>query len=211
MCHVKIGKTATAWAELEQSLRLARDQNRDDRIALAEEQLALLMPRISRLTIRVEVAATQRPQVFRDGVLLGPAAWGEAIPVDPGDHVIRIEATGHATRVQSLTIQGDGASEVFRIEPLEPVATAPTPNGSGHTARSWSFEERDPPNDRLCGPEAPVAFSPRPPSSSAGSLSMPIGALMTDALRVAVVAMLPTWVTARRDSPTRQRSSASSA
>jgi hypothetical protein len=128
LCHIKIDKNATAWAELEQSFFLAKVQNREDRAAIAEEQLKLLEGKISHLKVVVgpEVAA-QNPRVYRDEILLGTASWGEPMPIDAGDHTIHVSAQGHIARFQTVKINADGSTQVIKILPLDPTPPPPPP------------------------------------------------------------------------------------
>ncbi len=96
ICHEKEGKTATAWAELNEALALAKKASRADRQKIASEHINALEPKLSRLTVAVspEAAAIASIEVKVDNVVLAQGAWGTAIPVDPGDHMATATAPG---------------------------------------------------------------------------------------------------------------------
>jgi hypothetical protein len=54
--------------------------------------VAALERRLPRLTITVtaDAQAASGLEVRRDGMLVGPAQWGQAIPVDPGSHTVAV-------------------------------------------------------------------------------------------------------------------------
>src|SRR6516164_8516498 len=57
-CHESEGKTATAWAEYNEALSVARRDNRKDREARAREHIAALTPKLPHLTVRVAATAS---------------------------------------------------------------------------------------------------------------------------------------------------------
>src|SRR4030095_12249844 len=58
LCHELTGKTASAWAEFDQALRMARADQRPDREEFAQTHMSALAPRLSR--VRVVVAPKAR-------------------------------------------------------------------------------------------------------------------------------------------------------
>jgi hypothetical protein len=93
LCHEGEGKLASAWTELMDVKGRARQEGRDDREKIASERADGLRPRLSTLTVEVpaEVAKTEGLEVRVDGLALGAASFGIAVPVDGGEH--RIEAS----------------------------------------------------------------------------------------------------------------------
>lgn len=87
LCHELEGKTATAWNEFREALSVAARDQRKDRADLAEEHIAALQPKLTRLTVVVGEDAAAELTVDRSP--LPPAAWNAAIPVDPGEHRVR--------------------------------------------------------------------------------------------------------------------------
>ncbi|HEY3495257.1 MAG TPA: hypothetical protein VGK73_11250 [Polyangiaceae bacterium] len=96
LCHERAGKIATAWVEYMEVAGRANSERNEQREQQARERAQALQARLSFLTIRVDpkVAGVPGLAVSHDGVTLRPAAFGAAIPVDPGRHVVRAEAPG---------------------------------------------------------------------------------------------------------------------
>jgi hypothetical protein len=92
-CHEKIGRTASAWTEFGEAAAVAKRTNREDDAEEATRRQAALAPGLAHLTIRVTHPVPGQT-VKRDGAVIASAAWGSALPVDPGPHEIRAEAAG---------------------------------------------------------------------------------------------------------------------
>jgi serine/threonine-protein kinase len=92
-CEEHLGKTATAWAGFLEVAGKARVARQADRERVARERAAKLEPRLPKLVVDVE-GAPPGLEVKRDGVVVGQAQWGTAIPVDPGTHAIVANAPG---------------------------------------------------------------------------------------------------------------------
>ncbi len=139
-CHEHDGKLATAWAELQRALVLNGEtvgaQRKKELDAYARSLLAALDPRVPRLTIVLR----ERPaglRVTRDGVAIPAAALGEALPADPGPHVLEASAPGRSTDRRTVSLDEGKAATVelaLAAAPvtapppaLAPVAPAPTP------------------------------------------------------------------------------------
>jgi serine/threonine-protein kinase len=133
-CYEKIGQTASAWAGFLEAASAAKSMGQADREKVARDRAAALAPRLSKLTITSTEAATLAGlEIKRDGAPVGRALWGTAIAVDPGSHVIEATAPGKKGWQTTAKIEGDKASVVVSIPPLEdaPVQaqTAPKPEG----------------------------------------------------------------------------------
>ncbi len=138
-CHEKEGKVATAWSEFTELVTSAQRAGQADREKFARQHVAALQPRLSRLTIDVpaEVAALPGMVVRRDGVAVGPAAWGVAVPLDPGDHSLEAVATGRVPWSAHVRVGGENgrtaALDDITIPSLvlapapAPVASVPSP------------------------------------------------------------------------------------
>lgn len=83
----------------------------------AKKELADLLPRIPTLTIQAKPGITG---VTLDGQ---PAALGQPIPLDPGEHTIAATAPDHRSLSKKVALQERDA----KTETLEPPAVAPPP------------------------------------------------------------------------------------
>lgn len=133
LCRERQGRVASAWAHYQDALAQARADHRRDRAKIAEQRLAVLAPRLPRLRVRVAKAVRDLPRlrIVRDDVEVGPAQWGEELPIDPGDHTLRAEADGHVPWTAKVTI---AEAEEITIEvpalerrPEESPAAPPAP------------------------------------------------------------------------------------
>ncbi len=89
-----------------------------------------LEPKLSRLVIVVpDDARTDGLSVRRDGTILGEAALGTAMPVDPGQHRISAEAPGH--EAWSTTVEL-GSTGDLRTVTIRPLAETPKPEHPGN-------------------------------------------------------------------------------
>src|SRR5882724_8924800 len=94
-CYEHQGKTAQAYATYKDALDAARRDGRNERAEFATQHLTELEKRLSRLSVAVrDAAGAPGLQVTVDGTPLDAAAYGVALPVDPGSHLIRAEAPG---------------------------------------------------------------------------------------------------------------------
>lgn len=116
-CQEKLGKLATAWATFREAAGAAQLAGQSAREKAAMARANALAPSVPHLTIEPDSSAGD-PEIARDGVPVGKALWGTALPVDPGSHVIDVRRTGHKPR--SITIQiAPGEALRLPIEPLE--------------------------------------------------------------------------------------------
>jgi hypothetical protein len=133
VCHEKEGKTATAWAEFREARVVAERDRRDDRVALADEHIAALEPKLSKVVVNVSPAADiEGTQVSVDRRPLRRPAWGTAMPIDPGTHVIEARAPGKKEWRAEIVVQAEADVATALVPAWEdevaPVAApSPTP------------------------------------------------------------------------------------
>ncbi len=153
LCHEKQGKLATAWAEFVEVGPLAQREGRADRDRIARRHAVALAPRLARLTVDVDARAAALPgvAVMRDGTPLGKAAWGVAVPIDPGAHHIEASAPGHVSWSADMTIAAK-AEQVVRVPALD--ATALTPGVAAAAPPSAPGTVVAPPSPRTPSPPA---------------------------------------------------------
>src|SRR5262249_28271827 len=140
-CYEKVGQTASAWAGFLEAASAAKSMGQTDREKVPRERAATLAPRLSKLTITsTEAASISGLEIKRDGTTVGRALWGTAIPVDPGSHVVQVTAPGKKPWQTTAKVEGDKASVVVTIPPLEDEpAAAPATAGETMSADASSF------------------------------------------------------------------------
>ena len=149
-CHEAIGRLAAAWTEYRDAEAIAKKAGRADREKVARARAAALGPRVPKLVIEVPASvAALGVSVTRDGILVGSAAWGVEVPIDPGPHVVRATASGRVpweARVELVASKTERV--VVPALDSEPPPAPPPPK----------VQEPPPP------PPAPVAVvAPAPP------------------------------------------------
>jgi hypothetical protein len=126
LCHEQMGKTATAWAEYRAAARLARDQGRADRAAVADAKVAELEPALAHLTPRA-AAPVPGLKIALGEMVLDETALGVLVPVDPGEHEVVVSAPGRRAWTGRVTI-ANGERRTIEIPALEEeVALVPPP------------------------------------------------------------------------------------
>ncbi len=126
-CSELSGKLATAWVQYTEAAVMARRDGRRDRLTVAEERIAALVPKLTRLTLRVAPANASIPGfVLRgDGALLGPSVWGRPFPVNKGKYVVHAEAPGRRPFDREITVPDDGVSIGYAVPELELLPAPP--------------------------------------------------------------------------------------
>ena len=152
-CLEQAGKLASAWTlytEVADAMAASGQQKRE---AFARERITALTPRISRLKVIVPDAARVPGLVVRrDGVLLGEAQWGFAVPLDPGQHTVEVTAPKRAPFTKTVDLRTPGATETIEVPaPSSPVESAP-PCATA------------PPDPTATTPSSAAAPAPRSPS-----------------------------------------------
>lgn len=138
-CYEGQGRTASAWSEYLVAASAARRAGQPEREAKVAERIAELEPRLSRVT--VNVSAEDRKiagfVVKRDGIVVGDAQFGEAIPIDPGEHVVEATAPGKVKWERRVAATPDAKSLVVNVDRLAdaPSALAPAPKA----LRPWQL------------------------------------------------------------------------
>ncbi|HET9959649.1 MAG TPA: hypothetical protein VFQ61_34390, partial [Polyangiaceae bacterium] len=104
-CRERQGRTATAWATWLEAAAAAHTAGQSEREAHARKRAEGLKPRLVTLTLEVpEASRISGLEVSRDGVALGAAMWGVAVPVDPGAHTLTAKASGREPWTQTVSV-----------------------------------------------------------------------------------------------------------
>ena len=130
VCHEKLGKIATAWAEYTSAATVARRENRKEREDFARDQVAALEPRITH--IRLQIAAPAADLIVSlDDQPLDHAALNVPLPIDPGTHRVTATARGKipwSTTIEAPSTRAEIPVMIPALEPTPPpIATAPAP------------------------------------------------------------------------------------
>lgn len=134
-CEEKLGHVATAWSLFSEVTQ--RLPSSDERYVVAAQRVAALEPRLPRLTISLAPGAPAGARVFRDGVELKAASLDTALPVDPGDHEIAVEAPGRARKVVHSSLrESERKKEIVDAGPVQDKALAGKPK---HHDKTWGW------------------------------------------------------------------------
>jgi hypothetical protein len=93
----------------------------DNRVPYVEQRIASLKSRVPRL--KIDAPADPQARVERDGVELGPGALNVALPLEPGHHVVRVQAPGRKDHEVTVEVP-EGAEQEIRAEVGEALSTA---------------------------------------------------------------------------------------
>jgi hypothetical protein len=121
-CEERQGHLASAWTLFTEVVQ--RLPPNDPRRGIAEQRVKALAPRLPRLAVRLMAEAPAGTRVQRDGVELGAASLGSELPLDPGDHVVRVSAPGRAARDYRFTLR-EAEVRALDVEPGLPAAAKP--------------------------------------------------------------------------------------
>ncbi|MBK8216133.1 MAG: hypothetical protein IPK71_20580 [Myxococcales bacterium] len=141
VCHEEEGKVAFAYNRFVELRALSLKANRQDRVKLAEEHLAKLKDRLSRLEIHFVGGKAPGTLVYIDGDAYGETSLSAGVLVNTGTRTVRIEAPGKKPLELKKRIEDEGKTDRLEVPKLEdlPVAKAPPPG----PAAGPSLEELD--------------------------------------------------------------------
>jgi hypothetical protein len=130
-CRQRQGKNASAWAAFSEAAALAHSAGQSDREVKATKAVKALEGKLERMTISVS-APVPGLAVKRGGVTIDAAAFGSALPVDAGKHVIEVTAPGKKPYTTEVSTGGPGNTVTVTIPALEdaPAEPAVTPGQS---------------------------------------------------------------------------------
>lgn len=147
-CYKKLGRTASAWSTFKAALTTARKDGRQDRVEHLESAILELEGRLTKLEVVVPEEANVPGLVVEvDGQALRPAAWGVAVPVDPGEHEVRVLAPDAETFVVTIDCSDEGETQSVtiprarrQVEGADEEATTPRDRSpQGQKQRRWGY------------------------------------------------------------------------
>lgn len=130
-CREKLGKYASSWAAFRKAEASAkRAGNEQKRMIEARTRATKLESQLANLVIQVDLKLDGLI-VKRDGLALEPGAWNTAVPVDPGNYAIIVEAPGHKPWRTDVTVLHKSRRIVVvptleRVVAVAPPIPAPT-------------------------------------------------------------------------------------
>jgi len=179
-CYEKMGRTASGWAEFGDAMSAAVAAGRTDYEAEARRRRAALETRVSRLAIHVETDEADLV-VNRDGVAVDRATLGVAVPVDPGQHRVSAEVSGHP--LWSVSVSITAAGETVTVEVPELHAPAPQDHDAhGPVVHAAPVTGTSPPS--------PAAITP-----GAGAQRAPLRDSLWNTRRIAAASMAAAGLT----------------
>lgn len=137
-CYEKRNLTASAWATFREAASTAEARG-DDRAGIASERAERLTPRLSKLSIVMEVGqdtSIAGLEILRDGSNVPKALWGTSIPVDPGEHVILARAPGYESEEVHVIVEGESAVATLTVPRLRKMAVTTEPEAAVPTSKS---------------------------------------------------------------------------
>lgn len=117
-CWEKVGRSASAWATYREAASAANAAGRADYLTAAQRHADALAPRLAHLTINV-AQPVDGIQVQRDGVIVAPAEWSAALPIDTGSHALAATAPGHKAWSATVDVAADGVAIVETVPALD--------------------------------------------------------------------------------------------
>jgi hypothetical protein len=154
LCHELEHKLATAWSDYVIAARLAREQGRPDRAAVADKKASDLEPRLPYLTVTA-VAPAAGLEIDRGTERLGPGLLGSTVPVDPGSYVITASAPGRREWKTTIAV-AEAESKTVQVPELEPESSPAAP------------PVLPPAPLTIAPPPPPAPPAPAPPAPSGG-------------------------------------------
>jgi hypothetical protein len=128
-CFEHVGKLASAWTYYLEVADAAKAAGQKDREKYANDRAEALRPRLAKLALKVPEAARAIPglSIARDGVAVGEAQWGTAIPVDLGAHAVTVSAPKKKPWTTTVDVGQEGQLAEVAVPTLEAEAPPPPP------------------------------------------------------------------------------------
>jgi hypothetical protein len=141
-CYERTQRYASAWSMFLNAAALAKGNN-PEREAVARERAAALVAKLSNLVIVAPPAAPPGLEITRDGVKVGAAQLGVAIPADGGAHAIEARAPGKQEYRTQVTLKASGQTLKVEVPNLEDGPAAPA--GADMSSTPAAAAEPEPP------------------------------------------------------------------
>jgi hypothetical protein len=126
-CYEHVGRLASAWTYYLEVVDDAQKEGAKDREKFATTRADALKPRLPQLVVKRSAAAraVSGLVVERDGLRVGEGMYDTPVPVDLGQHVVRVSAPGKKSIELKVEAKQEGVEVVVEIPAL--AADAPPP------------------------------------------------------------------------------------
>ena len=131
-CYEKTGQTVSSWTAFEEAISVAQRTDRPADVEEAQRRQIALEATLVRLAIRVSHAVPGLT-VTRDGAVVSTYAWGKGLPVAPGTHEVRAEATGYEPWIASIAASTPGEIITVDVPELREAVAVMSPGPSAPT------------------------------------------------------------------------------
>jgi PEGA domain len=150
-CENQWGKIASAMSDYDTFLDLVahlppKDRaKQDERARVAAEKRAALEREVPTVTVTLDATVPAGSTVTIDGRAVAAASLGSATRVDPGDHVVKVEAPDGRTNEEHVSLaKRDARAVTLSLPPAQPSASpapaAPAETGEpGKTQRTAAY------------------------------------------------------------------------
>jgi hypothetical protein len=167
LCHEALGLTATAWVELSEVADRAAVAHDAERASFARQRAQDLDKKLSRVRLRVSASPAQTAGMTLklDGRVVGQAAWGEPLPLDPGLHPVEATAPGKRTWTQQVDVRPGPSTQDVVIPALADPGDAPPSLPVAPVGQAPVIE---PPRAAPTPEPPPPAPAPAPEGTSGG-------------------------------------------
>lgn len=125
-CYEHVERFASAWVTYRKAETMARRAGQLERQTAAAKRAEALEKGLSQLTISI-AAPAKGLVITLDGEPVGEGAWGSAVPIDGGKHVVEASAPGRRAWRKELTLAARGERSTVEIPELSrlPATAAP--------------------------------------------------------------------------------------
>jgi len=123
-CFEHQGRVASAWAAFAEAADLAKRAGQEDREMVARERQSQLAPKLSKMRVHMAQPLPHGLELRYDDKPLSAAVLDNDIPVDSGEHKIRVSAPGKVPADTVVKIEVGAALTTVEIPML---ADAPAP------------------------------------------------------------------------------------
>ena len=134
-CYKEVGLTASAWSEYKSAAAAARAAGQSAREQLARNEAKAIEAQLNYVLLSFpEEAKVEGVEVRIDGAVIPASLLNMRMPVDPGEHRVRVTAPGYVEWEESFSVED--AETSLAIPSLEPAASETPLQTTGSSAEA---------------------------------------------------------------------------